>query len=61
MAKTKEAAKVAPEVKEAAKVAKSSVVVTWNGGSREYSKAVHGDAFVELAEEFAGKKNGTVA
>lgn len=38
-----------------------SVTVTWQGGVREYTKAVHGDDFMELAKEFATKKRGTVA
>jgi len=37
------------------------VTVTWRGQSRQYTKEIHGDAFVALAEEFAGKKDATVA
>lgn len=39
---------------------KDSVVVTWRGGSREYSKALHGVEFMALATEFAEKKKGTL-
>jgi len=46
---------------EASKKNKSSVTVTWNGGTRTYSKEVHGDKFKEYAEEFAEKFNGVVA
>lgn len=35
--------------------------VTWKGGVREYTKAIHGKDFKKLAEEFAAKKEGTVA
>lgn len=40
---------------------KTEVTVTWKGGSRVYSKEVHGDDFADLANEFATKKKGTVA
>lgn len=30
-----------------------SVTVTWNGGSREYSKEIHGADFEKLAKQFA--------
>jgi hypothetical protein len=36
------------------------VVVTWNGGTRAYTKDVHGKDFRELAQEFATKHNGTL-
>lgn len=35
--------------------------VTWRGQSRVYSEEVHGASFLELAQEFAQKKGGTVA
>ena len=40
---------------------KGAVTVKWKGGTREYSKEVHGTDFKKLAAEFAEKKNGTVA
>jgi hypothetical protein len=40
---------------------KSAVTVTWRGGTRVYSRDVHGKDFKALAKEFAEKKNGTVA
>lgn len=30
-------------------------LVEWNGGSREYTREIHGDDFVKLAKQFAGK------
>lgn len=36
------------------------VTVTWNGGTRIYSKADHGTDFVDLAKQFADKFNGTI-
>lgn len=38
-----------------------TATVTWNGGSRVYSKEIHGDNFADLAAEFAEKHGGTVA
>lgn len=38
-----------------------SVTVTWKGGSRVYSREVHGKEFKAYAKEFAAKKNGEVA
>jgi hypothetical protein len=38
----------------------ASVTVTWNGGSRMYSKEVHGKDFKALAKEFAEKHGGKV-
>ena len=38
----------------------SKVTVTWNKGVREYSLAVHGENFLDLAGEFAKKHGGTV-
>lgn len=52
---------------EASTPAKDVVTVTWPGsarrpaGSREYSKAIHGDDFKKLAEGFAEKVGGKVA
>lgn len=40
---------------------KGSVTVTWSGGSRVYSKAVHGKDFRDLAKEFVKKHNGELA
>jgi len=40
---------------------KTAVTVTWRGGTRVYSRDVHGKDFKALAKEFAEKKNGTVA
>jgi len=55
------AAKVeAAAAKEAAKASKSEASVVWLGGNRTYTKELHGDAFADLAKEFAGKKNGKV-
>lgn len=60
----KAAAKAAKDAeKAAAKAAKSSatsVVVEWNGKSREYSQELHGDDFRDLAQQFATKFNGTI-
>lgn len=58
----KEAAKAAKEAeKEAAKAADlaDEITVTWPGGSRVYSKDVHGDKRMEYAEEFASKHEGS--
>ncbi len=49
------------EAPKAAKSNKTEVTVTWRGNSRVYSKAVHGENFLDLAKEFAEKKDGTVA
>lgn len=40
---------------------KGSVTVTYPGGSRVYSKEVHGTDYKALAAEFAEKKKGKVA
>lgn len=48
----KEAAKA---LKDAEKAGKDSVTVTWRGNSRVYSKEIHGDDFLALAKQFAGK------
>ena len=40
---------------------KTAVTVTWRGGSRVYSRDLHGKDFKALAKEFAEKKQGTVA
>lgn len=37
---------------------RDEVTVVYRAGSRVYSRAVHGDDFEALAEEFASKKNG---
>lgn len=43
------------EAEEVTTSSKGAVIVTWNGGSREYSKEVHGKDYKALAEEFASK------
>ena len=43
------------------KKGENEATVTWNGGSRTYSREVHGENFADLAQEFATKKGGTVA
>jgi colicin import membrane protein/DNA methyltransferase 1-associated protein 1 len=58
----KAAAKAAKDAeKAAAKAARTSVVVSYPGGTREFSQKVHGDEFENLAEQFAAKFKGTVA
>lgn len=48
--------------KEETKVSeKTSAVVTYPGGSREYSLAVHGEKFLDLAKQFAEKHKGVLA
>lgn len=42
------------------KAKKTEVTVTWGQGSRVYSLAVHGENFMDLAESFANKFNGTI-
>lgn len=49
----KDAEKAAADAAKAAM--KASVTVTWNGGAREYSKAIHGDNFADLASQFAAQ------
>jgi hypothetical protein len=51
------------EVEEAPKARASkrdAVTVVFRAGSREYTRALHGDDFEALAEEFAAKKKGTI-
>ncbi len=48
-------------VKEEAKVQGGALTVLYPGGTRTYSKEVHGDNFADLAKEFAEKKGGTIA
>lgn len=60
MAKTKKET-VAEEVVEVVKSARESIVVTWRGGVREYTKALHGADYLKLAKEFAEKRGGTLA
>lgn len=40
---------------------KDSVIVSWKGQSRVYSREIHGKDFKALAKEFAEKKGGKVA
>jgi len=66
MAKTdaeKAAAKAAKDAEKAAAKAasKDSVSVSWNGGTREFSREVHGEEFADLADQFAAKHGGKVA
>lgn len=60
----KAAAKAAKDAEKAAaqatKDSATSVSVAWNGGTREFSKEVHGDDFLDLAKQFAAKFNGTI-
>ena len=58
----KKAVKDAPVVAELGgeDVAVSAVTVSWRGRSREYSLAVHGEKFMDLAQEFAAKVSGTL-
>ena len=37
-----------------------SATVKWNGKERTYTKKLHGENFIALAEEFAGKFKGVV-
>ncbi len=48
---------VTPKAKAAAR---DSVTVVWRAGSREYTRATHGEDFEALATEFAEKKNGSL-
>lgn len=55
------AEEVSPEVEApTSKSKKTSVTVQFYGGTREYSKEVHGADFENLAKEFAKKFNGTI-
>lgn len=57
----KAAAKAAKDAeKAAAKAAKTSVSVSFQGGTREFSQEIHGDAFEDVAAEFAETHKGTV-
>ena len=51
------------ETETPASMAKDSVTVTWNGGKREFSKAVHGKDFRKLAQKSAESddRDGVVA
>lgn len=40
---------------------KNSVLVSFQGKKREYSKELHGKDFLKLAQEFADKHNGELA
>lgn len=40
---------------------KTSVIVTWGQGTREYSKAIHGPDFMKLAKQFAEKFDGVIS
>lgn len=41
--------------------AKGSVTVSFNGGTREFSKDIHGADFKKVAAEFAETHKGTIA
>jgi hypothetical protein len=62
MARTRntEADEVETVVDEVSKESRNAVTVTWRAGSREYSRTVHGEDFLALAQEFADKKKGTL-
>ncbi len=49
------------EEKSEKKEKKNKVTVTYRGGVRHYSLAVHGEDFEALAEEFAKKFDGVIA
>lgn len=51
---------VVEEVVVEKKATRSSVTVVYRAGIREYSRDVHGEDFVGLAQEFADKKKGTL-
>lgn len=62
MARTKKIKEVAVAAEETVAVpAKTgAATVEWRGNSRSYSSAVHGEAYLQLAQEFAEKVGGTV-
>ncbi len=39
---------------------KTEVTVVYRLGTRTYTKAVHGDEFVDLAKQFAAKHDGKI-
>jgi hypothetical protein len=61
MTKNTKKVEVTEVVEKTAKAVKSEVTVVYRGGTRTYSKEVHGENFAELAQEFAEKKGGTIA
>ena len=61
MAKKTKEVTVDEAIDEIVKEDATEATVTWNGGVRVYSLAVHGEDFRDLAEEFAGKRGGVVA
>jgi hypothetical protein len=42
------------------KVKKEAIAVSFNGGIREFSLAIHGENFMDVASEFATTHNGTI-
>jgi hypothetical protein len=54
-------AEVFAETKKAVESTKTSVVVSYRGNTRIYSKEIHGADFKKLAQDFAEKFNGTIA
>lgn len=61
MAKRNTTVESAEPVESVVKAEKGTATVTWRGGVRVYSKEQHGADFKALAQEFADKKEGTVA
>ena len=51
------------EVKEEVKKeeTKTSCIVTYRLGTREYTKELNGENFMELAKQFCEKQKGTIA
>lgn len=60
MAKTKKVVEVDAETVVATKATRDtgSVVVSWRGNTREYTRDIHGEGYRALAESFAGKVGG---
>lgn len=48
------------EKKEVKKEAKDVVLVEFHGGIREFTKAIHGEGFMDVAKEFATTHNGII-
>ena len=61
MPRIKKVVEVTDENVDTKSAIKGEATVTYRNGSRTYTKAIHGDNFRELAEEFAAKRGGTVA
>lgn len=52
---------VSVEPAASAGIAATSATVTFINGERTFSKAIHGEDFMDLAKEFAATNNGTIA